>query len=72
MLKYKETANTGWLQQCLTEDCLMPGDLYQSHNLTHLDQPNLDRDQYFIFCCVGVIEAFGRLWIYLSAAKTLV
>ena len=47
------------------------GDLYPIQDLPHHDFPTPDRAPSFSVFCVGVTEAFGRLWIYLSAAKNV-
>ena len=62
-------ANTGWLQKFIAKDDLKPGNLYQSRDILHHHFLNPDMALSFSVCCVGVIEAFGRFWIYLSAGK---
>ena len=46
--RYREISHNGWLQWCISQDELKPGNLYLSHYLPHPDQLTPDRALSFI------------------------
>ena len=48
MFRSRARAHTDWVQWCIAEDYLNPGDLSLSQDLTHNNMPTPDSDISFI------------------------
>ena len=81
MFRSREISHTDWVQLCIAEDYLKPGNLCLSQDLPHQDHPTPDSAPSFSGRLVLVTVTWfmhlllmiknQMLWISLSAAKKL-